>query len=65
VPAIRGLSYRASANYAFADRGPYVIGPFQTGRTAPMGTQDRVYPTAPELNPIDRFRVTAGLQYDF
>jgi outer membrane receptor protein involved in Fe transport len=64
VAVLRGLSYRTSVDYAFTDRGPYVIGPFQTGVSA-TSTDTRVYPKAPELNPIDRFRVTVGLQYDF
>src|SRR5262249_14034519 len=29
VPSMKGLSYRLSANYAFASGGPYVIGPSQ------------------------------------
>ena len=57
VPSVTGLSYRLSANYAFAARGPYVVGPYQANY---LGNQPR-----PELVPIDRFRVTIGLQYDF
>jgi outer membrane receptor protein involved in Fe transport len=56
VPPIRGLSYRAMANYAVADRGAYVVGPV----TGPLPTQ-----TAPQLIPVDRFRSTVGLQYEF
>jgi outer membrane receptor for ferrienterochelin and colicin len=56
VPAVKGLSYRAIANYAVADRGPYVVGPV----TKAIPTQ----PTA-ELIPVDRFRTTVGLQYAF
>ena len=56
VPLMRGLGYRAIANYAFADRGPYVVGPV-TG-TLPTQTQ-------PQLIPVDRFRTTVGLQYEF
>jgi outer membrane receptor protein involved in Fe transport len=56
VPGIGGLTYRAIANYATADRGPYVVGPVTTA----LPTQ----PSA-QLNPVDRFRTTVGLQYDF
>jgi outer membrane receptor protein involved in Fe transport len=54
VPAVRGLSYRLIANYALADRGPYVVGPVTTA-----------LPTQPnaQLNPIDTFRLTLGLEY--
>jgi outer membrane receptor for ferrienterochelin and colicins len=54
VPAVKGLSYRFSANYAFASRGPYVVGINQgefPGETA-------------YLVPVDQFRTTVGLQYD-
>ncbi|HWA72096.1 MAG TPA: TonB-dependent receptor [Polyangiaceae bacterium] len=56
VPVIRGLSYRAMANYAVASRGPYVVGPV----TSAIATQNR-----PTLVPVDRFRTTLGLQYEF
>jgi outer membrane receptor protein involved in Fe transport len=56
VPVLPGLSYRATANYAFADRGPYVVGPV----TSAIPTQSR-----PQLNPVDRFRTTVGLRYEF
>jgi hypothetical protein len=51
---VKGLSYRLIANYAVADRGPYVVGPVTTA-----------LPTQPDaqLNPIDTFRVTVGLEY--
>jgi outer membrane receptor for ferrienterochelin and colicins len=52
-PVLRGLSYRVGANWALADRGAYVIGPAQLAD----GTAER--------NPIDTFRVSTGLQYDF
>jgi outer membrane cobalamin receptor len=55
VPGLSHLSYRAIANYAFADRGPYVVGPV----TSSIPTQP-----SPQLNPVDRFRTTLGLQYD-
>jgi outer membrane receptor protein involved in Fe transport len=55
VPGIGGLSYRMSADYAFADKNPYVAGPVQ------MGTP--LQPAA-QLSPVDTFRTTIGLQYD-
>jgi outer membrane receptor for ferrienterochelin and colicins len=64
-PWIHGLSYRADANYVLTDRGPYVIGPFQTGESVALSNDKHTYPTAPLLDPIDRFRATVGLQYDF
>jgi len=56
APFLKALSYRAMVNYAVADRGAYVVGPV----TSSIPTQ----PTA-QLNPIDRFRTTLGLQYAF
>jgi outer membrane receptor for ferrienterochelin and colicin len=56
VPRLTGLSYRASANYSVAERGAYVVGPVTSATPA--------QPTA-QLNPIDRFRTTLGLQYAF
>jgi outer membrane receptor for ferrienterochelin and colicins len=56
VPKIPGLSYRLTANYGFADRGPYVVGAEQVygGLNAPY----------PQLLPLDRFRTGVLLQYD-
>jgi hypothetical protein len=55
TPALPGLSYRLSAKYAATEHSAYVVGPAR-------------YPTPnipnPELAPVDRFRVTLGLQYD-
>jgi outer membrane receptor for ferrienterochelin and colicins len=56
VPLVTGLSYRAMFNYAAADRGPYVVGPV----TRAIPSQN-----TPQLNPVDRFRTTLGLQYVF
>jgi outer membrane receptor protein involved in Fe transport len=55
VPGVRGLSYRVSADYAAADRNPYVIGPVQFA-----------VPTQPsaQLSPVDQLRTTVGFQYD-
>jgi outer membrane receptor protein involved in Fe transport len=62
VPIAKGLSYRLSANYNFAESGPYVIGPIQSGRRNNNGMPVDL-PSA--LVPLDRFRATVGLQYDF
>jgi outer membrane receptor protein involved in Fe transport len=56
VPVLTGLSYRVSANYIVGKHGPYVVGFTQGGTT----TVD-----VPELVPVDTFRTTVGLQYDF
>ena len=61
---VRGLSYRASADYAFAGRTPYTAGVHQSS-----GIGQRFYPYLPEfdkwyLAPVDTFRVTIGLGYD-
>ncbi len=56
APFARALSYRAMVNYAVADRGAYVVGPV----TRSIASQ-----TTPQLNPVDRFRTTLGLQYAF
>jgi outer membrane receptor protein involved in Fe transport len=56
VPLIEGLTFRALANYAVAERGPYVVGPVLS-ETASQ--------PVPQLIPVDRFRTTVGLQYDF
>jgi outer membrane receptor protein involved in Fe transport len=69
IPGIKGLSYRATANYAFAAHGPYVIGPVQTGidtqHRDPVTGEIKVRDRPAELIPVDRFRVGVGLQYDF
>jgi outer membrane receptor protein involved in Fe transport len=54
VPGLPGLSYRLGASWASADRGPYVVGPMQ----------DAAAGAAPQLVPVDPFRVMGGLQYD-
>jgi len=56
VPAVKGLSYRALANYNFAERGAYVVGPV----TSELPSQ-----RTPQLIPLDRFRTSVGLQYEF
>jgi outer membrane cobalamin receptor len=59
IPGWRAMSYRVSADYAFVDRAPYVVGIHQV-----------YYPNYREfdewhLAPVDTFRVTAGLSFDF
>lgn len=56
VPGVAGLSYRLSAGYITAKRGPYVVGPIRSA------TSDQ---TSAELNPLDQFQAFIGLQYDF
>ncbi len=51
IPILSGLSYRASADYAVADRAAYVIGRTVAGAPA-------------DLAPVDQFRASVGLQYD-
>ena len=58
VPFLRGLSYRASASYAFSDEAPYIVGRPVDNRNG------RTSPTA-QFAPVDPFRGTVGLQYDF
>jgi outer membrane receptor protein involved in Fe transport len=68
VPGLKGLTYRASANYAFAEKGPYVIGPAQsqfTSANIDATGMAQVLNRPAELIPIDRFRGGVGLQYDF
>jgi outer membrane receptor for ferrienterochelin and colicins len=58
IPIVPGLSYRASLNYAFSDEAPYIVG-------RPVDNHNvRTSPTA-QFAPVDPFRGTVGLQYDF
>lgn len=50
VPHVPGLSYRFSANYYSSTETPFTVGPS-------LGT--------PSLEPLDRFRATIGLTYEF
>jgi outer membrane cobalamin receptor len=59
IPAWRAMTYRVSADYAFADRTPYVVGLHQA-----YYPTNRAYDTW-HLAPVDTFRVTAGVQVDF
>jgi outer membrane receptor for ferrienterochelin and colicins len=54
VPLIKGLSYRIGANYAVANRNPYVAG---------VAQQSFSWHPDAELIPVDRFRATAGISY--
>ncbi len=54
APAVKGLSYRASAAYATASESAYAVGPWITGGLVP-----------PVLTPVDQFRFFVGLRYDF
>ena len=67
IPGVKGLSYRVSANYAFASHGAYVIGPLQGVDVSQVNSQINAQRIAgtPELIPVDQFRVTTGLQWDF
>ena len=60
LPILRGLTYRLTATYAIAERGPYVVGAQQVFEQT-TGATDR----SPQLLPLDRFRTSIGLQYDF
>jgi len=61
VPKVKHLSYRLVANYAVTDRGPYTVGPL-----AAASSQTQTFDqTPPRLIPVDRLRVTLGLQLDF
>jgi outer membrane receptor for ferrienterochelin and colicins len=50
VSHVTGLSYRLSANYYSSSQTPFTVGPS-------LGT--------PSLEPLDTFRVTIGLTYEF
>jgi outer membrane receptor protein involved in Fe transport len=50
VPGLHGLTYRVSARYAVSGNGLYQVGPNSDGTVT---------------NPVDPFRTTVGVQYDF
>jgi len=56
APLLSQLSYRLILDYNTGTVGPYVVGPV----TSSLPSQRTA-----ELNPVDRFRTTVGLQYDF
>jgi outer membrane receptor for ferrienterochelin and colicins len=62
IPKVRRLTYRLMANYTFSDRGPYTVGPLMVVSSSQTQTFSQ---TAPQLIPVDRFRITIGLQADF
>jgi outer membrane receptor protein involved in Fe transport len=68
-PGVKALTYRAYANYGFAEKGPYAIGPAQSGTTSgarsPVTGELIVLVRPPELIPVERFRAGVGLRYDF
>jgi hypothetical protein len=59
LPFWKPLSYRFSADYAFVDRIPYVVGPHQA-----YYSNNHAFDTW-FLGPVDTFRVTGGIQLDF
>lgn len=64
VPALAGLSYRLSATFATASRGPYVVGKTNRNTAAPeAGIAMSHNPF--ELIPVDTFRVALDLKYEF
>jgi len=58
-PIWKGFSYRVSADYAFQDSAPYVVGLHQT--YYPLNRAFDVW----HLAPVDTFRASAGLRWDF
>jgi hypothetical protein len=58
LPFWKALGYRFSADYAFVDRTPYVVGPHQV-----YYTTNHAFDTW-SLGPVDTFRITGGLQMD-
>lgn len=62
IPKVEHLSYRLVVNYAVSDRGPYTVGPLMAVSSSQTQTFEQ---TPPRLIPVDRFRVTLGLQLDF
>jgi outer membrane receptor protein involved in Fe transport len=56
VTFVKGLSYRVTGGYAFAAEAPYVAGPVQAA------TPEQ---PAAELAPVEQFKASVGLQYDF
>jgi outer membrane receptor for ferrienterochelin and colicins len=60
---LRGLSYRASAEYVTASHGPYSAGPDLTWLTVGGRTIEGM-PT-PVAAPVDQLRAFVGLRYDF
>ena len=57
VPRVKGLSYRATADYELQSFEPYAVGTVQSTQDSP---QPDLYP-----NPRGAFETTLGLQFDF
>ena len=57
-PGVSGLLYRTSFDWALASRAPYVVGPTQS-----IDRFNNI--TSAELAPIDRYRLTVGLEWRF
>jgi outer membrane cobalamin receptor len=58
VPMLRGLSYRGSLDYAFSDEAAYIVG-------RPVDNHNQLTTPTAQFAPVDVFRGTVGLQYDF
>ena len=58
VPKLKGLSYRASLDYAFSNEAPYIVG-------RPVDNRNQRTTPFAQFAPVDVFRGTVGLQYDF
>jgi outer membrane cobalamin receptor len=58
VSFVRGLSYRGSLDYSFSDEAPYIVG-------RPVENHNLLTSPYPQFAPVDPFRGTVGLQYDF
>ncbi|HEX8791539.1 MAG TPA: TonB-dependent receptor [Polyangiaceae bacterium] len=66
IPILKGLSYRATIDYTSASFAPYVVGPVQSAVFAGPQTGPAVVVGNPYvLAPLDTFRATVGLQWDF
>lgn len=55
APWVKGLSYRISASYLFADRSSSTVGPLATGGAG----------RGPDLQPLTQLTTTVGLLYEF
>jgi outer membrane receptor protein involved in Fe transport len=58
VTLLPGLSYRGSLDYSFSDEAPYIVG-------RPIDNHYLLTSPYPQFAPVDPFRGTVGLQYDF
>ena len=60
---VKGLSYRATVDWTSSSVSPYVVGPEQSAIN--IGVNLHTPGTPNVLAPIDTFRATVGLQWDF